>query len=175
MAGFVPAPDGAILILLGILTRAPLPIDEANETWLAENGMTAPDPDSGIIDLTDRGRAWSRMILETPLPVRGEWGDPRKFPAIAGAAPASSSTPAPFVAQNPAPAPAAAFQLPPGFNANRWADLAPGTLPPGLQRDSELECVWRSGKLVKNFAGTINWKQPGADTDVMGYRVIPSA
>lgn len=179
------APTGAILTLLAIAERAAVPADEAVDAWLATNELVGPN-EGGIIDLTERGRVWLGMIMATPLPVPiARWGDPRATvtinpalfpPKPEVARPAGRVAGDDFTAIDYSPRPPT---IPPGFTANTFGDLEIGKLPPGLQRDTELEVVLanghkdRNGRYLKLFAGQVIFKRQGKVDDVIAYRVIP--
>lgn len=130
-------------------------------------------------EVTDRGRAYIAMILETPLPVQ-QWVDPRDglgfvmglegrtVTALAdGLTPrqraqrdrrAREAGKMTFVPKaSDIPAVAAAIQealaddapIPPGFNA--WDGSA--ATPPGLKPDQPVEVMRRNGKIVSKVGG----------------------
>lgn len=186
------APAGAILALLALDLGVPVNADEFAETWLRDSDLVVDDA-AAMPQITGKGRAWIALLRATPLPVKIErWGDPRgdavipaapapAFDAVALAAAVAQAvgavirpiaTAAPS-ANRPASAPADGFEIPPGFNPNRYTDLPPGQLPNGLQRDWEIEVIWRDGHPRKMFAGSVIWKHTGKKDDVMAFRVIP--
>lgn len=123
------------------------------------------DPTSGPIwRATEKGQAWLRMILNTPMPVP-TFADPR-----AGVAPAQPAAPEPESFPEVA--------LPPGFIP--WAGAsADQPKPPGYAQDRDVVTFWRNGNLGRGMPdrpvafGTINWKHTGKKDDIIGYYVLP--
>lgn len=115
-------------------------------------------------EATAKGQAWLAMILETPLPVQ-QWIDPRagSFTVVDLAPGQRLADVVPVPRETP---------LPDGFTAFAGA-LPAGTLPVGLQRDTEIEVVWRNGKRKFPVAGSVNWTSRNKPDDVIGYRVLP--
>lgn len=171
-----PTP-AAILALLAISERAPLPRDEAAEAWLSENALIALN-EAQILDLTEKGTVWLGMLGATPLPIEvplPRWTDPRSAPVIhQDAVVRVGMEPGGLRAAdwNEPAKPAPSFELPPGYNPNRFTTLPPGQIPLGMQRDADIETIWRNGRKVKNYAGSIIWQHRDKPDDVMAYRVI---
>lgn len=187
----------AILALLALDMGVPIVPDEYAEQWLRDADLVADD-DAGIAAVTPKGRAWLNLLIATPLPVKIErWGDPR-----ADGAPAAPPAPAPALdagvlaaaivkaaalvgqpvgvvapparPQSTGPAPGDVFEVPTGYNPNRFTNVPPGQLPHGMQRDWELEVIWRDGHPRRMIAGTVIWRHTGKKDDVMAYRLVPS-
>lgn len=166
-----PTP-AAILALLAISERAPLPRDEAAEAWLSENALIALN-EAQILDLTEKGTVWLGMLGATPLPIEvplPRWTDPRSAPLAYH--PSTGQTTPVIEAERKAAADTVAFELPPGYNPNRFTALPPGQIPLGMQRDADIETIWRNGRKVKNYAGSIIWQHRDKPDDVMAYRVV---
>lgn len=165
------------LELLAIHTRAPMLPSPEGADWLREQGMVDTDA-VGMTVLTDKGRVWLDMLASTPLPVpTSAWADPRQPAKFPGA----PYPPAPSITQVTVPAPilrgnagsaATLPPQPPGFVPNEHTALKPGEVPANLPRDTEVECIWRNGKRVKNFAGAVIWGHRNSPSDVIYIRVI---
>lgn len=69
----------AIFALLAIDARAPIVPNEDAEQAVIAAALADYSRDGSVLELTDRGRAFLRMLEATPLPVRVErWDDPRE-------------------------------------------------------------------------------------------------
>lgn len=183
MSNTETAPDGAILTVMCIAARVPPPNDEAVDRWLVQNELVGLNA-GGVVDLTERGRAWIDMISATPMPVAvAKWGDPRvnhQWVEVAPQAPASGAA-RPGAAPVPRTVAAPPAGIPPGFILNAWTELPAGQMPPipGLARDTELEVIFEHGKTdsrggyPKRFAGQVIYKAMGKGDDVVAFKMLP--
>lgn len=188
MTDTITAPDGAIFALLAIDAKAPIVPDDFAETWLQEHGLAAFSRDGSILEVTDKGRAFIRMIGATPLPVRVErWDDPRgaelaapapaaqpgadllaglaQLIAAAGARPAAAPVPRP--AQ-----PAGPVVIPPGFTPVKddWTRLPIGQWPAELPPDLDLMTMWRDGRMKKAAVQSVIWLHRDKFDDVIAIK-----
>lgn len=188
MTDTITAPDGAIFALLAIDAKAPIVPDDFAETWLQEHGLAAFSRDGSILEVTDKGRAFIRMIGATPLPVRVErWDDPRgaelaapapaaqpgadllaglaQLIAAAGARPAAAPVPRP--AQ-----PAGPVVIPPGFTLVKddWTRLPIGQWPAELPPDLDLMTMWRDGRMKKAAVQSVIWLHRDKFDDVIAIK-----
>ena len=188
MTDTITAPDGAIFALLAIDAKAPIVPDDFAETWLQEHGLAAFSRDGSILEVTDKGRAFIRMIGATPLPVRVErWDDPRGAEL---AAPAPAAQPAadllaglaqliaaagarPAAAPVPRPAqPAGPVVIPPGFTPVKddWTRLPIGQWPAELPPDLDLMTMWRDGRMKKAAVQSVIWLHRDKFDDVIAIK-----
>ena len=196
MTDTITAPDGAIFALLAIDAKAPIVPDDFAETWLQEHGLAAFSRDGSILEVTDKGRAFIRMIGATPLPVRVErWDDPRgaelaaPAPAaqpgadlLAGLAQliAAASKVAPqsaadryVAAERPPAQPAGPVVIPPGFTPvkEEWTRLPFGQWPAELPPDLDVMTMWRDGRIKKGVAvQSVIWTHRDKFDDVIAIK-----
>lgn len=181
-------PLSAPLIALAISQRVAFLPDPDADAWFTANELVGPDA-GGVLALTERGQVWVNMLVETPLPVAvARWGDPRKAPGESAAALQIVDT---FRRNMPSIGDMETIGerranksfsdiVPPGFTPNSHTDTLPGQVPPGMQRDTELEVVFRNGRVdkrgqhVKMFAAQVPWQRVGPDIPdaVIAYRIV---
>ncbi len=177
-------PLSAPLIALAISQRAAFVPDPVVDAWFEASELVGPV--DGVIGLTERGRVWVDRLLSTPLPVSvARWGYPddllpvRTLDAKTGVWKTDRGPIRATYEPVAIATPTVPDVIPPGFNPNRWADLSPGAVPPGMQRDTELEVVLRNGKTdkrgqyLKMFAAQVPWQRVDTYDAVIAYRVVP--
>lgn len=168
----------AALYAMAIRLGLPISPDPEVESFMAGEELISDA--GGFVALTDRGNVWVDMLLETPIPVQtARWGDPRRFPVLGerievmrGERLAVPSGNGGFVAV-PTANYSEQFEVPAGFNPNRYVELKPPAVPPGLKPDNDLEVVWRNGQRRKVAAQAVIWSHRNKPDDVMAFRVIP--
>jgi len=155
----------------------------ANAGLLDDDG--APPNKSVVGDLMDaellnfdasvsgRGAAFIASLIQTPLPIM-QWVDPREtYPYTSvrlDPPPHARPTPAQERALKASVDTSVFAALPAGFTS--IPDLKPGELPPGVNRDGQIELYLANGKTIHSLAGTINWANKGKKDSPIGMRIV---
>jgi hypothetical protein len=147
---------------------------------LVSEGIIVPAGPSSH-ELTDRGRAWLDMILDTPMPVQ-LWADPRKLPSTELVAEVSrrtmqrafdSAVGVTAAKQDPSP------PVPPGYTPHDGTGRPPIWNENGKVGMPDVVLVYRGMPKPKQQRpnrlplGSVNWKWGAAPSndDVIGYRI----
>jgi hypothetical protein len=146
---------------------------------LVSDGIIVPAGPSSH-ELTDRGRAWLDMILETPMPVQ-QWIDPRQPNVTLAGEVARRTAQRAFdsvvgaTAAKPDPAP----PVPPGYTPHDGTGRPPIWDENGKVGMPDVVLIYRGLPKPKQQRpnrlplGSVNWKWGAAPSndDVVGYRI----